>query len=940
MALKFSSKYAISKWKKVGVVFAVLALLIQPLVALNIPSVFALAATEIYTVSDLRTAIKNQADGQTWNIHPGTYGLSAFSDITTQGQTGWYFPITANHLTINGIGNPTIYGQGYTANGSWSTQDFVAVFGNNVTINGLTLMPKIEPNKTVEVIGSDFTLANTTITPNTIDTASYASLSNPTDAKWGGSLYFNGAGNHTVQNVTINNAGVSFRYSPSGTHLNFSNVKIINTTSLDWINSYRYSSGFNNSGNSITGSPSVEYHVNSTLNNLDSALASLHAGDTLALDSDITISKQVTIKVSATINGNGHTISPNFTKTDNGNNAAIGIQSNNVTINNLVEDGTNGTNLHGINVFASTGVALNDVTANNNDRSGVSINGSTVSVNNITTSGNGWHGINVDKPGAVLTVNGISHQTDTLQIYVDNSSIAQVIDTNNQYASTDNVLQPGDRVYSLKPAVPANLRYESPARACGTVTNVNYAKPAWDAVDGAVSYDYQALYNGTVVYSTNYATNQHPGGTFGSGQNGQWAFQVRSVNAAGIKSAWSTSCVVTLDTVTPPAPSNVSWKTSAGKTITSNGATNVYDGSAQWQDATPSDVNHYVYKYWNAIPGNPYKVGSEYVTTTTSTSMPGVFNQGAGTHYFCIAAVDAAGNTSSCTTLTVIYDTTAPTITVKAGYVGDQATKTYSNVSFSLYDANKVDKYVLNGWTSDFSNNNWSDANFANFKAHLVQGSNTLTLYDAAGNSTAYVFTYDSTAPTVVITSATRQTDGSYVVSGTSTDNSPVTVVVDGLMTLTATPVAGAWTATTATLVDGAHTVTASSTDAAGNTGTATPAPYTFTATTPIIPAGNTQGTTGGATTNGAATAPQFFAAAQQTPDITATDQAVLGAQDTSSSDTSADQAVKGASDTKATDSNAGKLFGLAWYWWLIILAVIIALWWIIAAARRRNSDS
>lgn len=41
----------------------------------------------------------------------------------------------------------------------------------------------------------------------------------------------------------------------------------------------------------------------------------------------------------------------------------------------------------------------------------------------------------------------------------------------------------------------------------------------------------------------------------------------------------------------------------------------------------------------------------------------------------------------------------------------------------------------------------WSDANFANIREFLVQGTNTITVRDIAGNESTYTFTYDSIAP-------------------------------------------------------------------------------------------------------------------------------------------------------------------------------------------------
>lgn len=114
-----------------------------------------------------------------------------------------------------------------------------------------------------------------------------------------------------------------------------------------------------------------------------------------------------------------------------------------------------------------------------------------------------------------------------------------------------------------------------------------------------------------------------------------------------------------------------------------------------------------------------------------------------------ITVEDITGNSK---TYTFFLDNVDPTITVKDGYVGDKDARIFSNVSFSLYDAYQVDKYVINGHVSDFTNNNWSDANFQNIKPHLIQGVNTFVLYDLVGNSRTLEFTYDNVAPTATFT--------------------------------------------------------------------------------------------------------------------------------------------------------------------------------------------
>jgi len=122
-----------------------------------------------------------------------------------------------------------------------------------------------------------------------------------------------------------------------------------------------------------------------------------------------------------------------------------------------------------------------------------------------------------------------------------------------------------------------------------------------------------------------------------------------------------------------------------------------------------------------------------------------------GTHKFIAVFTDYAGNTTTSESNSFVIDRTAPEVAVKSGYIGSLSDKTFSQVSFKLHDTNEIDKYVLNDSTVDLTNNSWSDANFQNIKSKLVQGVNTLTLYDAAGNSTDYTFVYDTVAPLVPV---------------------------------------------------------------------------------------------------------------------------------------------------------------------------------------------
>jgi hypothetical protein len=117
-----------------------------------------------------------------------------------------------------------------------------------------------------------------------------------------------------------------------------------------------------------------------------------------------------------------------------------------------------------------------------------------------------------------------------------------------------------------------------------------------------------------------------------------------------------------------------------------------------------------------------------------------------GVHTLIGVAVDEAGNRTEVESNSFIVDTTNPTITVKDSSTGSNGF--YSNVSFKLFDANKVDRLTLNDVEKDFTDNKYSDLNNVNpGKFGAVEGENTLVVYDVAGNSTMLTFTIDTVAP-------------------------------------------------------------------------------------------------------------------------------------------------------------------------------------------------
>lgn len=119
-----------------------------------------------------------------------------------------YFIVDTDNVIIKGMtDDATLYTTEIHPNGNWGSQSFVLITGDNATLENLTVMPQAQSaegdtNKTVEIAGTDFTMHNCTITPNTFVNA------NTVD---GGSLYFNGdKGTVIVEDCTFDKVSISF----------------------------------------------------------------------------------------------------------------------------------------------------------------------------------------------------------------------------------------------------------------------------------------------------------------------------------------------------------------------------------------------------------------------------------------------------------------------------------------------------------------------------------------------------------------------------------------------------------------------------------------------------------------------------------------------------------------------------------------------------------
>ena len=155
--------------------------------------------------------------------------------------------------------------------------------------------------------------------------------------------------------------------------------------------------------------------------------------DSYAIDENLHITKSLTLV------GNGKTViekgTGTWTPDSKGRTSLITIDSaSDVTIRNLTVQGAAsiGSNYaHGINVYNSTNVTIENVTAQDNDGVGVLVQNSSVSLANVQTSGNGWGGVNVDTGDATnetsLTVDEETSFAETLAIYSDSEAMSEEI---------------------------------------------------------------------------------------------------------------------------------------------------------------------------------------------------------------------------------------------------------------------------------------------------------------------------------------------------------------------------------------------------------------------------------------------------------------------------------------------------------------------------------
>ena len=185
----------------------------------------------------LQAAILSAKDGETIYVEKGEYDMPR-GDTVLEGQSGWYFPITADNVSIIGEEGAVITGSDVSANGAWSSQNTVTIFGDNVTLEGFTIKCKMDCNKAIEVIGKNSTIRNVKVLCNDLITHEEylekkgIEAGSETDYwefyrnEFAGSVYYSGdVGNAVLDNFYIEKAWVSTTAVTAGT-VSLNNVTI------------------------------------------------------------------------------------------------------------------------------------------------------------------------------------------------------------------------------------------------------------------------------------------------------------------------------------------------------------------------------------------------------------------------------------------------------------------------------------------------------------------------------------------------------------------------------------------------------------------------------------------------------------------------------------------------------------------------------------------
>ena len=488
---------------------------------------------------------------------------------------------------------------------------------------------------------------------------------------------------------------------------------------------------------------------------LKAAVKAAKDGDTITLMKNIVLDGTdkgntegiLTINKDITIEGNNKTITAQNVTVDGTNGPSmINIQDGaKVTVKNLTIDGkevgegaTDNTK-HGLNVYgAETTVTVENVTIKNGNGYGIVINGAQATIDRLTTSNNGWGGINVDsKSGeASLTINDADIREDN-SVKIENG--ASGTNTNPDVKITGGTFEyitKGDEISE------PNLTISGGTFATGTFNGaVDIAEYVLDGMEWDSS-------TGKVVEES-----QNQGGSSGGGGGSSSSSYTASV-ASGIDNGKVTV-----------SPKNASKGATVTITVTPDegyelGSLTVTDKNGDKISVTDKGNGKYTF----TMPSGKVTIDATFTATAETPETPDQIGSFADVHtndWFADAVQYMLDNGM----MNGVTDTTfAPGSTTTRGMIvtilyrledePDAAASSFTDVAANMYYADAVAwaqaNNIVNGISATLFAPDQSITReqmaailyrYAQFKGYDVTASNDLSSYTDASQISAYATT-------------------------------------------------------------------------------------------------------------------------------------------------------------------------------------------------------
>jgi len=505
------------------------------------------------------------------------------------------------------------------------------------------------------------------------------------------------------------------------------------------------------------------------------------------------------------------------------------VTTQNVSLTNTSVSGSGASNIAFYTKEANiTGVTFQNVRAqygprgiyidgNSNTKTVTGPNGGTLNLTNTVIKDNTGEYINneqtadINAVGVVLDHQARASWNDVAAKDLTPAELAVVQTTRIKDATGKNSTNlPYGVVFLQAPAAPVLTSTLTTLNAAQPTKNVTWTHPGTNVNH----FEYREYINEAAAiaddayYTPSVASADRTKSVGGSWGTHTLYYAVVAIDNAGNRSLRSEVGKIIIDretpVIAPSADANTLVKGTKTFTITQT-------------EANPSTL--YVEYMEKDVNGNwKKKQGQEFGATNTANLVVDTTNWNEGLHQIKVTSKDITGNASGYS-FTVTVDNTPPQITLKTGSTFTVGSgNVFSKVSFSLYDANKVVSYKIGTTVTNVTPNTYSDANFITVgQRGAVLGQNTITLYDAAGNSVSRTFILDNVAPGVTINSiATNPT----TISGTVTEAATVKISVDNGTPIEVTTTNGVWSIANPATAQGTHNVSVVATDAAGNTTT------------------------------------------------------------------------------------------------------------------------